>query len=183
MPVQYATLVIAKTCSFLSSDYIGCGVGRDTSISTQRTATFRYTSFSKKNSPAWCFFRASAKWGPREEHHKLGVTKDKHGDQTVQNEAIQVIHKADEYDKKRNSTLDDVFISVKTSKKFHESRVSLQLETWFNLAREQVGFNSTHKFLLSGSYFLEVSNWKVVIFLEVSNERNLFTDDQIISNY
>ena len=69
-------------------------------------------------------------------------TKYQHGDQTVQNEAIKIVHKAIEYEKKRNSTLDDVFISVKTTKKFHESRVSLQLETWFNLAREQVSFSS-----------------------------------------
>ena len=41
-------------------------------------------------------------------------------------------------DTKRNSTLDDIFISVKTSNKFHESRVSLQLETWFILAKHQV---------------------------------------------
>ena len=71
-------------------------------------------------------------------------TKYQHGDQTVQNEAIKIVHKAIEYEKKRNSTLDDVFISVKTTKKFHESRVSLQLETWFNLAREQVSFSSIY---------------------------------------
>ena len=50
-------------------------------------------------------------------------------------------HRADNQKKKRNSTLDDIFISVKTTKNFHESRVSLQLETWFNLAKEQVRTN------------------------------------------
>jgi len=34
--------------------------------------------------------------------------------------------------------LDDIFISVKTSKKFHSSRLKIILETWFNLAPHKV---------------------------------------------
>lgn len=34
--------------------------------------------------------------------------------------------------------LDDVFISVKTSKKFHSTRLKIILETWFNLAPNKV---------------------------------------------
>uniref|UniRef100_F6YN79 Fringe-like glycosyltransferase domain-containing protein n=1 Tax=Ciona intestinalis TaxID=7719 RepID=F6YN79_CIOIN len=35
------------------------------------------------------------------------------------------------------STLDDIFISVRTSKKFHEPRVVPIVKTWFNLAKKQ----------------------------------------------
>lgn len=37
-------------------------------------------------------------------------------------------------------TLDDVFISVKTSKKFHESRLKVILKTWFQLAKANTYF-------------------------------------------
>lgn len=36
--------------------------------------------------------------------------------------------------------LSDIFISVKTTKKFHQSRLNLILRTWFELAREQTYF-------------------------------------------
>ena len=35
-------------------------------------------------------------------------------------------------------SLEDVFISVKTSKKFHEERLGPILKTWFRLAQRQV---------------------------------------------
>nr|XP_009861593.1 fringe isoform X1 [Ciona intestinalis]XP_018671456.1 fringe isoform X1 [Ciona intestinalis] len=35
------------------------------------------------------------------------------------------------------STLDDIYITVRTSRKFHESRVAPIVQTWFNLARKQ----------------------------------------------
>ena len=35
-------------------------------------------------------------------------------------------------------TLDDVFISVKTTKKYHYPRVIIQLETWVSLVKSQV---------------------------------------------
>ncbi|XP_042219211.1 fringe glycosyltransferase-like [Homarus americanus] len=38
------------------------------------------------------------------------------------------------------TTLDDVFISVKTTKNFHKTRLDLILKTWFNLARQQTWF-------------------------------------------
>lgn len=41
--------------------------------------------------------------------------------------------------------LNDVFISVKTTKKYHESRLDVIVRTWFVLAREQVSANThTH---------------------------------------
>lgn len=46
--------------------------------------------------------------------------------------------------KNRNRTnsnkiaLNDIFISVKTSKKFHETRLKIILDTWFQQARNQV---------------------------------------------
>lgn len=39
---------------------------------------------------------------------------------------------------KPHSTLDDVFISVKTTKNFHATRLDVIIKTWFTLAREQV---------------------------------------------
>ena len=39
---------------------------------------------------------------------------------------------------KPHATLDDVFISVKTTKNFHATRLDVIIKTWFTLAREQV---------------------------------------------
>ena len=37
-----------------------------------------------------------------------------------------------------NNKLQDVFISVKTTRKYHYPRVIIQLETWASLAKSQV---------------------------------------------
>jgi len=42
--------------------------------------------------------------------------------------------------------LDDIFISVKTTKKYHETRLKTILETWFQLAKDQV-INQINVFL------------------------------------
>lgn len=39
---------------------------------------------------------------------------------------------------KSHATLDDLFISVKTTKNFHPTRLDVIIKTWFTLAREQV---------------------------------------------
>ena len=39
---------------------------------------------------------------------------------------------------KVHTTLDDIFISVKTTKNFHASRLDVIIKTWFTLARDQV---------------------------------------------
>lgn len=41
-----------------------------------------------------------------------------------------------------NTSLDDLFISVKTTKIFHQTRLNVVLKTWFVLAREQTYFFS-----------------------------------------
>ena len=41
-------------------------------------------------------------------------------------------------DTKDKELLEDIFISVKTSSKFHESRLGVILKTWFKLAEKQV---------------------------------------------
>ncbi|XP_046650929.1 fringe glycosyltransferase-like [Daphnia pulicaria] len=41
---------------------------------------------------------------------------------------------------KPHTTLDDIFISVKTTKNFHASRLDVIIKTWFTLAREQTWF-------------------------------------------
>lgn len=38
------------------------------------------------------------------------------------------------------TTLDDVFISVKTASSYHKSRLALILRTWFQLAKTQVSY-------------------------------------------
>lgn len=38
----------------------------------------------------------------------------------------------------KNITLDDIFISVKTSKHYEDTRLPIILKTWFQLAKEQV---------------------------------------------
>ena len=40
---------------------------------------------------------------------------------------------------KPHTTLSDIFISVKTTKNFHQSRLDVILKTWFTLARDEVG--------------------------------------------
>lgn len=45
---------------------------------------------------------------------------------------------------KPHTTLDDIFISVKTTKNFHQSRLDVILKTWFTLARDQVQFSFFH---------------------------------------
>lgn len=58
------------------------------------------------------------------------VAGKKHRDSEVQNEY---------YNNNTQSTrMDDLFISVKTTKTFHQSRLNIILKTWFVLAREQV---------------------------------------------
>ena len=57
---------------------------------------------------------------------------------------------------------EDLFISLKTSKQFHESRLAVVIKTWFQLARDQIWFFSdaedahvnekTSKFLKSLSW-------------------------------
>ncbi|KAL7033210.1 hypothetical protein ACKWTF_007506 [Chironomus riparius] len=39
-----------------------------------------------------------------------------------------------------NIDLDDIFISIKTTKKYHNTRLKLIIETWFQLARDQIWF-------------------------------------------
>lgn len=43
-----------------------------------------------------------------------------------------------EYDWSTNIDLDDIFISIKTTKKYHDSRLKMLVKTWFQLAKEQV---------------------------------------------
>ena len=47
--------------------------------------------------------------------------------------------------KLRNNSLQDVFISVKTTRKYHYPRLVIQLETWVSLVKSQVIFSSLSK--------------------------------------
>lgn len=48
------------------------------------------------------------------------------------------IQPPEEYRTQGSLTLGDVFIAVKTTKRFHQSRMELLLDTWITRAREQV---------------------------------------------
>lgn len=41
--------------------------------------------------------------------------------------------------------LDDIFISVKTTKNYHDTRLALIIKTWFQLARDQVSANAIER--------------------------------------
>jgi hypothetical protein len=43
-----------------------------------------------------------------------------------------------EYEWSTNIDLDDIFISVKTTQNYHDSRLKMIIKTWFQLAKEQV---------------------------------------------
>lgn len=38
----------------------------------------------------------------------------------------------------RTTDLDDIFISVKTTKDYHDSRLNMIVKTWFQLSKDQV---------------------------------------------
>ena len=52
----------------------------------------------------------------------------------------------------RNNTLEDVFISVKTTRKYHYPRLIIQLETWVSLVRRQVSIHFKSDNLLNETY-------------------------------
>lgn len=43
-----------------------------------------------------------------------------------------------------STTLNDVFISVKTTKYYHAHRLPIILKTWFQLAKNQASYHTTH---------------------------------------
>ncbi|NXK82105.1 MFNG acetylglucosaminyltransferase, partial [Amazona guildingii] len=47
------------------------------------------------------------------------------------------VHGPEEYRTEGSLTLEDIFIAVKTTKRFHQSRMELLLDTWISRAREQ----------------------------------------------
>ena len=51
-------------------------------------------------------------------------------------------------------TLDDVFISVKTTKQFHESRLDVIVKTWFTMAPKQVSFENLYRHQIFSPVFL-----------------------------
>lgn len=48
------------------------------------------------------------------------------------------LHPPEGYRSEGSLTLGDIFIAVKTTKRFHQSRMELLLDTWISQAREQV---------------------------------------------
>lgn len=46
------------------------------------------------------------------------------------------------------TVLDDIFISVKTTKNNHDTRLALIIKTWFQLAKGQVSFSFFLKLLI-----------------------------------
>lgn len=56
---------------------------------------------------------------------------------------------------KPHTTLDDIFISVKTTKNFHASRLDVIIKTWFTLAREQVSILNYFLWFYRSAVWLE----------------------------
>lgn len=58
----------------------------------------------------------------------------------VSDDSIEPVTKTNIYDsgQNKNITLDDIFISVKTTKHYQYTRLPIILKTWFQLAKEQV---------------------------------------------
>lgn len=55
----------------------------------------------------------------------------------------------------RRTTLDDVFISIKTTAKFHAERLDVVLKTWFSEASNQVdGLNGYIKSIFLYLYYI-----------------------------
>uniref|UniRef100_A0A672TQ73 Fringe-like glycosyltransferase domain-containing protein n=1 Tax=Strigops habroptila TaxID=2489341 RepID=A0A672TQ73_STRHB len=52
--------------------------------------------------------------------------------------SMRHLHPLEEYRTEGSLTLEDIFIAVKTTKRFHQSRMELLLDTWISRAREQV---------------------------------------------
>lgn len=60
-----------------------------------------------------------------------------------------------DYESTTNIDLDDIFISVKTTKKYHDSRLKAIVKTWFQLARDQVIFRLIpFRFLSASALFI-----------------------------
>uniref|UniRef100_A0A2C9KU68 Fringe-like glycosyltransferase domain-containing protein n=1 Tax=Biomphalaria glabrata TaxID=6526 RepID=A0A2C9KU68_BIOGL len=74
--------------------------------------------------------------------HKLNPLTDKHRGRGKKKAFVvsePEIEKTDETGV-RETELSDIFISVKTTSKYHQSRVSILLKTWYRLAKEQIYF-------------------------------------------
>ncbi|GAB6029227.1 hypothetical protein CHUAL_004995 [Chamberlinius hualienensis] len=82
------------------------------------------------------------------QHHKLSLSNELRTDQLYNKQSsVLTTMSSEEMDMARpnvNSNsltrLDDIFISVKTTKKFHKNRVDVILKTWFNSAKDQTYF-------------------------------------------
>lgn len=61
------------------------------------------------------------------------------------------------------TTLDDIFISVKTAKTYHESRLALILRTWFQLAKDQVRYENWNT-RRNTSSSLQIITWQLLIY-------------------
>lgn len=55
------------------------------------------------------------------------------------------VHRPEEYRTEGSLTPEDIFIAVKTTKRFHQSRMELLLDTWISRIREQVSVGSDYR--------------------------------------
>ena len=86
--------------------------------------------------------------GPRSISTKYSLSNSEDGQSSLQQsiqQSNQVILTTNKKKKKLNKSkskvptrLKDIFISVKTTKSFHKTRLDLIIKTWFNLAKDQV---------------------------------------------
>lgn len=58
------------------------------------------------------------------------------------NTQSMVLQSESSHEHNRPTSLSDIFIAVKTTKKFHDTRVKLLLDTWIPLARQSVSYSA-----------------------------------------
>lgn len=85
----------------------------------------------------------SAKWGSDDGHQR---SNDSRSLADVKFSDHEVDLTKSKVKKHRLTNLDDLYISVKTTQKYHQSRVKILLDTWVQLAREQVNI-SDHSYI------------------------------------
>lgn len=92
------------------------------------------------------YLNVSAAFSAEQWYHDLNLFSSPIKDSSSNSTTSAQGHKTDQetsnthsdYEWSTNIDLDDIFISVKTTKKFHTTRLKAIVKTWFQLARDQV---------------------------------------------
>ena len=75
------------------------------------------------------------------------------------NTQSMVLQPESSHEHNRPTSLSDIFIAVKTTKKFHDTRVRLLLDTWIPLARQSVSYSAVFNTSVCGILFWMHGCW------------------------